>query len=329
MGSITSTVIAAVAALAAGAALAATGVLQQRVASTRPEREQLSPRILVSLARSPMWLAGIGIAVLSYAFQAVALAFGPLALVQPLIVSELIFAIPVSVRLRGIKLRRREWAGIAAVVVGLVVGIAAAYPHGGNPLPPLTSWGIALGAVVVVAALSVGIGRQMEGPVQASLYALAGALIMALQSSLFAATIALFKQGLLPVFTSWQPYTLIPVSIGGMLLVESAYQAGPLAASMPVMDAVLPSAGIALGVGLFGEQIRTGVLNLFGTFVGLGLLFFGIVNLDRSPVVRRLERMEEKEQPDTRGRPEDELLPGDPGADESTRPEPGADERPQ
>lgn len=137
---------------------------------------------------------------------------------------------------------------------------------------------------------------------------------MALQSSLFAATIALFKQGFVPLFTSWQPYTLIPVSIGGMLLVESAYQAGPLAASMPVMDAVLPSAGIALGVGLFGEQIRTGALNLFGTFLGLALLLTGIVTLDRSPLVRRLERMEQKEQPDTPGSPEDELLPGDPGA---------------
>ena len=105
MGSI---LISAFAAITAGMALAATGVLQQRAASTRPTDEQFSLRMLANLARNKIWLTGIGAAVLSYGLQAVALAFGPLALVQPLVVSELLWAVPVSAKLRGIPLGRRE-----------------------------------------------------------------------------------------------------------------------------------------------------------------------------------------------------------------------------
>jgi hypothetical protein len=77
--------------------------------------------------------------------------------------------------------------------------------------------------------------------------------------------------------------------------VQNAYQAGPLAASMPVMDAVLPTVAIALGVGLFKEPIRTSWWGLAGASTGLALLIIGIVALDTSGAVRRQHQVEEKE----------------------------------
>jgi uncharacterized membrane protein len=73
---------------------------------------------------------------------------------------------------------------------------------------------------------------------------------------------------------------------------QSAYQAGPLAASMPVVDAAEPSVAIALGIALFGEQVATGTWNLLGTGVGLAGFFVGIVLLDTSPLVRRMQKQE-------------------------------------
>lgn len=137
MGSI---LISAFAAIAAGMALAATGVLQQRAASTRPSGERFSLHMLATLAHNKTWLAGIGAAVLSYGFQAVALAFGPLALVQPLVVSELLFAVPISAKLRGIHLGRREWTAVLTVVVGLAIGIVCAHPRKASPLVPISLW---------------------------------------------------------------------------------------------------------------------------------------------------------------------------------------------
>lgn len=290
------TLLAIVAAVLAGSCLALTGLLQQRAASSRPQGEALSPRLLLHLARNRVWLLGLGVGFLAYAFQAVALAFGALALVQPIFLSELIFAVPISVRLHDMSLHAREWGGVAAVIAGLALGIAAAAPQKGKALPPFADWMVALGLVVVVAGAAVLVGRLVKGPVRASLYAAAGACVLAFQSALFNVVVALFRRDVVSIFTHWQGYALIPVTVVGVLLVQSAYQAGPLAASMPVMDAVLPCVAIALGVGLFGETISSGALNLAGAAAGLVLFFTGILLLDTSPVVHRLQRREDEQE---------------------------------
>ena len=288
-------VISAGTALLAGMCLAATGVLQQRAARRRPSDERMSAQLLVKLAQNKWWLAGIGVAVLSYAFQAVALSTGPLSLVQPLIVSELLFAIPVSTHLRGRKLTWRDWAAVSTVVVGLTIGIIAANPKRGNPLQPFSLWGWALLAVGVIVVASVLVARVVNGPVKASMFALAGASTMGTQSALFSSTIAMLRGDIPHTFTSWQPYALIVASFLGLYLVQNAYQAGPLAASMPVMDASLPLVSIGLGIGLFGDAVRTSWWGLTGAGVGILLLVVGIVGLDTSPSVRRQDEAEQQE----------------------------------
>jgi drug/metabolite transporter (DMT)-like permease len=288
-------VVCAAAALLAGVCLAATGVLQQRAARERPADERMSLRLVVNLAQSKWWLAGIGAAVLSYAFQAVALATGPLTLVQPLVVSELLFAIPVSTHLRGRKLTRRDWGAVLTVVVGLAIGIVAADPKRGDPLQPFSLWGWALLAVSAVVVGAVLTARMVKGPVKASMFALAGAVTMGTQSGLFNSTIAMLRQDIGGTFASWQPYALIVASFLGMYLVQNAYQAGPLAASMPVMDASLPLVSIGLGIGLFGDAIRTTWWGLAGAGVGIALLVVGIIGLDTSPNVRRQDEAEQGE----------------------------------
>lgn len=110
---------------------------------------------------------------------------------------------------------------------------------------------------------------------------------MALQSALFAAAIAQLRHSIGHTFVTWQPYALTAASFIGLFLVQNAYQAGPLAASMPVMDAVLPTVSIGLGVGLFGEHVRTTPLGLAGAGAGIALLIVGIVMLDTSVGSRR------------------------------------------
>jgi hypothetical protein len=289
------TLISAGAALVAGMCLATTGLLQQAAASKESADKQFSLRMMMDLVRDRMWLAGIGAAVASYAFQAVALATGPLSLVQPLVVSELLFAIPISARRHRARLGLREWAGLLTVTGGLAVGIIAADPHRGHPLKPFSSWIWALVTVLVIAVAGVLIGKAISGPATASLFALSGATVMGLQSALFAATIAELKHDIGHTFVTWQPYALTAASFIGLFLVQNAYQAGPLAASMPVMDAVLPIVSIGLGVGLFGEHVRTTVFGLTGATVGIVLLVAGIVMLDTSPVVRRQQRQESQQ----------------------------------
>ncbi|WP_344015123.1 DMT family transporter, partial [Streptomyces thermospinosisporus] len=148
--------IAVLASLAAGVCFAVAGVLQQWAASARPDSEALRVRLLGHLVRDRRWLCGIGLAVVAYGFQSLALAFGPLSLVQPLIVTELVFAVPLSARLHRMRLGRREWWGTGAVAAGLALALASARPQGGDPAAAsAVSWALVTGGVVAAACAAL------------------------------------------------------------------------------------------------------------------------------------------------------------------------------
>jgi drug/metabolite transporter (DMT)-like permease len=284
-------------AIAAGASFATAGVLQQRVAATRPRDEVLSFRLIVDLAKRRMWLAGIAFAVLSYVLQALALSAAPLSVVQPILVTEVLFAIPVSVRLHRMRLHAREWAAVVAVAGGLALAILAAAPRPGHPIVPIAEWAPVLGVVVVLAALSLAGGRVAGGVVRPASFALAAALVMSLEAALMSATTRRFEHGITAGFTAWEPYAMAVCSITGMLLIQSAFQAGPLATTMPVTDAVQPIASIGIGLALFHEHVATTTGRLATAAAALAGLFAGIVVLDTSPVVHRVHQ-DENEQKD-------------------------------
>ncbi|MFE7815851.1 DMT family transporter [Streptomyces sp. NPDC057433] len=281
--------IAVLASLAAGVCFAVAGVVQQWAAATRPDAEALTARLLAHLARDPLWRCGIGLAVVAYGFQSLALAFGPLSLVQPLIVAELVFAVPLSARLHRLRLGRREWFGTLAVAAGLALALLSARPHGGDPRAAgALSWLTAVGATAAVVCGALVTARVLTGPWRASATALAAGAVMGTQSVLLAATVDRLRHGLLTALTAWQTYALVAASVGGLLLIQSAFQQGPLAASMTVLDATEPVVAVTLGVLLFGETVRTGWPVSAVTVAGLALVAAGIAALDTSAVVMAL-----------------------------------------
>lgn len=288
-------VIAFAAAVLAAASFATGGVLQQHAASTRPEDEALSFRLLVDLAHDRLWWLGLGFAFVSYVFESLALAYGPLVLVQPLIVTELLFALPISIRWRGMRMSLREWAGTGLVTGGLALGLVSAAPGAGHPEAPLAGWVVGLAALAALALAAVAVGRCVHGPLRSSLFALAAALVLGAQAALLKATVARFEHGLVVALGDWHLWAMVAASIFGLLLVQSAYESGPLAASMPVVDAVDPAVAIVFGMLLFQEPVRGGVW-LIGVFAGAAMLLAGITLLDTSPLIHCLQRVEHQQQ---------------------------------
>jgi multidrug transporter EmrE-like cation transporter len=214
----------------------------------------------------------------------------------------MLFAIPIAARRNGVRLGPREWASVAAVVAGLGIGIGLASPREGNPLAPtISEWAWALGAVGLITLAVVGLTLVISGTARASLFALAGATTLALQSALFDTSIRLLSKERFGVFTHWQAYALIVVSLLGLWLIQQAYKAGPLPASLPIIDAVLPIGAIALGMGLFDETINTRWWGLAGASVGLTLLIVGILSLDTSGAVRKQQKIEDQKQKEQAG----------------------------
>ncbi|MDT7596700.1 MAG: hypothetical protein QOJ06_2246 [Pseudonocardiales bacterium] len=145
----------------------------------------------------------------------------------------------------------------------------------------------------MLAAGALLAGRRVRGSARASLYALAAVATLAVQSSLLAATVALFEEGIVTAQSTWQPYAMGVVSFIALTLVQSAYQASPLAASMPVMDAANPIVGIAIGLALFDERVDLSGWHL----------------LDTSPLVQRVQRIQDAERQASESRSSSSRIP--------------------
>ena len=291
-------VLSVIAALAAGCTFAVGSVLQQRAAREQPEELSLSWRLLVGLARRRLWLLGIGSDAVSFALQALALAFGPLALVQPLAVTGLLLSIPLAVRWRGRQLHAREWLATVGVAAGLAAFLVAAAPSEGIAETSWLRWVLILIAVGGLMAFGVAVGQLTVGPVRASSYGLSAGAAFGLLAALTKTSTHLLGQGAGTFFTSWQPYAMAVVAVAGAIVQQSAFQAGPLPASVPVMDAVEPAIAVCIGVFAFNEHVGTSPAALAFQAIGILLLLAGIVTLDRSPVV--LEMQAQKPRPKQR-----------------------------
>lgn len=278
-----------VVAVGAGASFAAAGVLQQRAAARTPLSRGLSPRLLLTLLHERMWLGGIALAMASYGLQALALSQAPLAIVQPLLVSELIFAIPISARLYGHPLRAREWIGILTVSVGLAATVWGAAPSGGVHDASVLRWAIVAGPIVAGALLLAAAGRRRPGLSRPVLYATGAALLFALSSAFLAVAVARFAASGIGGLSSPAVYAMGAASIAGTFLLQSAFQTGPLAVAMPMVDWAEPLVAVYLGITVLGETIDTSPLHLATLSAGAIAALVGIVALDTSPVVRVLE----------------------------------------
>ncbi|MFE1191662.1 DMT family transporter [Streptomyces olivaceoviridis] len=242
----------------AGAASNAVGTAFQRKAASVSQGSGI--RLVAELARRPAWLIGMAGVVCAALFQSLALVNGPLALVQPLFILELPFALLVAAPLMHRRLPPWGWWGVGGCVAGLALLLVAAAPHGATDQAPLVRWipalCLCLGAMAGAVLLA---GRGRPPARRAALLAVASATGNALTAALLKSASGTFADhGFAAFLRSWQTYGFALAGAASVILLENALQAGPLAAAQPALtigDAVV---SLALGVFLFGERIRTG-----------------------------------------------------------------------
>ncbi|GAA5073033.1 DMT family transporter [Streptomyces similanensis] len=264
-----------------GAASNAVGTAcQRKAAATVPAGGGL--RLLFALARHPVWLAGIAGVVCSAMFQALALVNGPMALVQPLFIMELPFALFVAGLLMRRGLPAAGWWAVGGMVGGLAMVLIAADPSGSHDQAPMVRWipalAVGLGVMATAVALARASGSSLfRAAVLAGAAATGNALTAAMLKS---ASATLETDGLTAFLTTWQTYGFAVLGIASLVLLENALQAGSLAASQPALTIGDATVSLLLGVLLFGEHIRTGVW-LLPELLGAGLILWGVLRLTR------------------------------------------------
>jgi drug/metabolite transporter (DMT)-like permease len=240
------------------------------------QRKALSPKIFLDLMRQPLWLASIGGTLLGFALQVLALKYGPLALVEPLLACGLIFAVLINSYLRRL---------FDPVLLGGVVGTAAGIAGFliiANPSPGRTSAGF-----LTVLPLGIGLAAALTGCLTFAqrhekyrplALALACGICYGVSAFLVKLVISDVGGGLGALLTDWPIYALAIVGPLGFLLNENAFQSGTLLA--PVLSIITvcdPVVSVALGWMWLGEDLSSSPAGIFGEIVTLMLMAAGVV----------------------------------------------------
>ena len=261
----------------------AVNLLTQHAASIRAPKQEKGWRLGVYLARQPLWLLGVGAAVGSYVFQALALHNGPLSVVQPVLITELIFVLVLRRMWIHQDVARAAWAAVFIVCASLAVFLVAAEPSGGKPAPDTAGW---LSAVLVVGgtiALLAVVGRRGHPARRAAVFAAAAALSWAMEATfLKAATDTLASFGITGMLIRWPVYALVGAVVAGTLLQQTALHVGPLSVSQPILVITDPFASIILSVWLFDERFTNSPVKIAVAVLAFAVLAVGVTALSRT-----------------------------------------------
>jgi drug/metabolite transporter (DMT)-like permease len=232
-------------------------VLQQKAGLDEPVEVQGSG-LLLQMARRPVWLAGIAADALGFVAQAIALTIGRLAVVQPLLVMSVVFALPLGVKLTHQQVRRLDIVAAGVVACALAVFLIIADPSGGRNNAPLQQWAIAGAACAAIsAALYLG-SRGARPGVKATLLGISAGVLFGLSAALTKAVGDQFSNDVLSIFTHGHLYALVAVGYASMTLNQMALNTGVLAPAVATSMAFDPIVSVVLGITLLDETLTAG-----------------------------------------------------------------------
>lgn len=253
-------------------------VLQQRGAlqTAAPEGD---PRFLEQILRKRVWLLGCLLLICGWGFQAAALHFGSLEVVQSLQALSLVLALPLGRSLTRQRIGRRSVIGAGTTLVGIVLLVTLGQPQGGVPQPPASAWWI---AAIVIGSLVVGlvlVASRRRGAVPAALFAAAAGIAFALEAAVTKSLVMRFDVGLGTIFLNWPIYLFIVAGAGGFVLQQAALKTGCLAPATAALNAATLIVSVILGLAIFQESISAGYGRLTPALIGLVMAVAGVVTL--------------------------------------------------
>jgi drug/metabolite transporter (DMT)-like permease len=257
-------------------ALAAT--LQQKGALGSGEVSFAHPKSLLRLAGQPVWLAGTAALLVGYCFQAGALDRGRLAVIQPLLVTTIVFALPLGYFLTHQRVGRREIFGAVLVVVGLAVFTVVGDPAGGDDNAPADEWAIAVAVVVTLSGLLLLLGGRGTLERKAGAYGAAAGLLYGLSASLCKPTIETFHdEGVAEMLANWEFYAFAAAGIAAFLIQQVSLGTGKLAPSVATTSVMNPIVSVLIGILLLNEILDEPGWHKLVAWLALGLALAGAV----------------------------------------------------
>jgi hypothetical protein len=291
-------------ACAAAAVFGAGSSLQHRAASGDSLANASVTGLVLRLLRHPSWLLGLLLSGSAFVLHVAALRHGSLTLIQPVVVSNIVFAVFVRAALDRQLPPRKEiawavatWAGLALFVVML-----------GSHVPPRAVdhhvAGVDVLVGVVLVALAVAFARRARAA------ALRGFLLASAAGCLYGLTAGLIKVVLIgaafgpaAVLQRWPFWMMLVVGVTALLLSQRAYHAARLSITMPILNIADVLVAIAFGMTVFGERLFSTPGHALAELAGLLVVGVGVWQLARQEEEIELHHLAEPRVPTARSTP--------------------------
>jgi drug/metabolite transporter (DMT)-like permease len=275
--------VAEILALVAAALFALAATLQQKGALGMGTVSFASPRSFLTLAKQTYWLFGTLALLGGYLLQAMALDRGRLAVIQPLLVTTIVFALPLGYFLTSQAIHRREIVGAAVVVLGLAVFTAVGKAADGRDNAPADEWAIAVAVFGVAAAVLLYLGARGTVERKAAFYGACAGVLFGLSASLCKPTVEILDaDGLGSVLASWEFYAFAVAGVLAFLVQQVSLATGRLAASVATVSVCNPVVSILIGTLLLEERLADPAWHKIVAFSGLGVALVGAVAISLS-----------------------------------------------
>ncbi len=269
------------AAFISAALFGASSALQQDAASSGSKDDLSGARLLVRLAQEPRWWLGLALSAVAFALHAVALAGAMLALVQPIIVSGLVFAVFIRAAFER-RLPPRSTIGWCLLTWAALAGFIAVVDTGAPQRAELNraAWCLALGVALVMGTF-VAARQVRRDERRGQLFGLGAGLFFGLVAGLAKVVLGQASSQWWLVGTHWPFWALVLVGVGAIMLNQRAFQATRLSVTMPVVNIVNVIVAIGFGMAVFGEELFSTPLILVVEVIAIVAMGVGVRQLAR------------------------------------------------
>jgi drug/metabolite transporter (DMT)-like permease len=213
--------------------------------------------LFTRLLADRQWWLGSLVSALGFGLQAAALGFGSVLLVQALLVTALLFALPINARSTGRPVTRTQWIWAALLAASVAVIIIVGNPTEGHSRAGLGTWAVVVAVMAPALVLCVVGARAWAGrPRAAVLLGVVSGSLWGVFAVLTKGLVDHLDRGLWAVLEMPELYIWAAVAVAATAWQQSAFRAGSLAASLPAMTVTEPVVASALGMSVLGETLR-------------------------------------------------------------------------
>jgi len=273
--------IAALLALGAALFIAIGDVIHQRSAHEVTDEQVSHLQLFLRLLKDRAWWIGSLVSAVGFGLQAAALGFGSVLLVQALLVTSLLFALPLNARANNRRVTRFQWTWAVLLAVSVAVIVTVGNPTAGHSRADTETW-LAVAAVLgPLLVLCIVGARVLGGTTGAMLLACVSGALWGLFAILTKGVVDRLGDGVWELLRTPELYAWVLVAVAGTAYQQAAFRAGAITASLPTMTVVEPVVASVLGVVVLGETLRPGEAGWVILIAAVAVMMFATAALAR------------------------------------------------